>query len=204
MKNIVIIEDNFDHFQIIRKLIASTDIDVFPKEIHSGKDLCDFLTPVKGMIDTSDATTREKRKKEFFNSEQLKQDNGNKSVSLYIVDYQLLADNNTINGFKFCEYIDAIREGNVPAIILTVLDPNDIDVNQQKISFTNQFLNSKIEFDRKVQNQRYKKIKSWDENNKTIDEIVANSSELSTRLKDTINRLCKTKTEQTNAPYDID
>lgn len=201
MKNIVIIEDNFDHFQIIKKLIAGTNIDVLPKGICSGEDLCDFLTPVKGMIDTSDAITREERKKEFFNSEQLKQDNGNKSVSLYIVDYQLLADNNTINGFKFCEYIDTIREGDIPAIILTVLDPNDIDVNQQKISFTNQFPNSKIEFDRKVQNKRHSKIKNWDENNKTIDEIVTNSSELSTRLKDTINRLC-----QTNSPndYDID
>ncbi|GAB6010002.1 hypothetical protein [Dysgonomonas reticulitermitis] len=199
MKNIVIIEDNFDHFQIIGKLIADSDIDVFPKNINSGQELCDFLTPVKAFIDTADATTRENRKNEFSNSEKMKQNNCKISDSIYIVDYQLLADNNNINGLKFCEYIDDIREGKIPAILFTVLDLDDVNVIQQKNDFTNKFPNSKVEFERKVLNQANRRVKTWDEYKKNedgttkIDDIVTYSSELGTRLKNTINRLCPEK-----------
>ena len=190
MNNIVIIEDNYDHFQIIGKLIADEQNDVFPKNINSGQELSDFLTPIRAMIDTTDATTRQNRKNEFFESDNLKQSNQKISISLYIIDYRLLADTNTINGLKFCEYVEEIREGKTPAILLTILDLDRVDVLTQRNEFTNKYPNSRIEFERKTQNKQHKIIKNWDENDKTINEIVTNSSDLNTRLKNTINRLC--------------
>lgn len=200
MKNIVIIEDNFEHFQIISKLISSTEIDVFPKNINSGQDLCDFLTSVRAFIDTTDATERAKRINEFFDDMNLKQNGNNIQVSLYIADYQLLADNNFINGLRFCEYLSDIREGNIPAIILTIIDLNDVNVINQRHEFLNRFPESKIEFYRKVQDQTRNKIKNWDENGKSIDEIVNNCSQLSNNLKSTINRLCQLTSFQNNTP----
>jgi CheY-like chemotaxis protein len=202
MKNIVIIEDNFEHFQIIRKLISSNEIDVYPKNINSGQDLCDFLTSVRAFIDTTDATERAKRINEFFDDMNLKQNGNNIQVSLYIVDYQLLADNNYINGLRFCEYLSDIREGKVPAIILTIIDLNDVNVINKRHEFINRFPESKIEFYRKVQDQTRKKIKNWDENGKSIDEIVNNCSQLSSNLKSTINRLCQLTSFQSNTPYE--
>lgn len=202
MKNIVIIEDNFEHFQIISKLISSTGIDIFPKNINSGQDLCDFLTSVRAFIDTTDAIERAKRINEFFDDINLKQNGNNILVSLYIVDYQLLADNNYINGLRFCEYLSDIREGRVPAIILTIIDLNDVNVINQRHEFINRFPESKIEFYRKVQDQTRKKIKNWDENGKSIDEIVNNCSQLSNDLKSTINRLCQLESDQSIVPHD--
>lgn len=196
MKNIIIIEDNFNHFQIIKKLITDNEIDTYPKNINSGQDLCDFLTPVKAFIDTTDVITRVKRINEFLDDVNLKQNSRNIHKSLYIVDYQLLADNNYINGLKFCEYINDIREGKVPAIILTIIDLNTVDVNHQKNEFINKYPKSKIEFYRKVQDKRNKKIRNWDENGKNIDDIVSNSIELSSSLKSTINRLCQLVSEE--------
>lgn len=197
MKNIVIIEDTFDHFQITGKLVADSDSDVFPKNITSGQILSDFLTPVKAFIDTTDATIRSERIKEFFECEKMKSEGNKISVSAYIVDYQLLADTNRINGLKFCEYIEDIREGRVPVILLTILDLDDVDVISKKNEFTIKFPKSRIEFERKVQNKKYKRTRNWDEPKKTLEEIIENSSDLGTRLKNMIKRLCENhKTEE--------
>ncbi len=192
MKNIVIIEDNFLHFQIIGKLIKSHDINIFPNGINSDKELCDFLNPIRALIETTDANTRENRITEFFNNMHIAQD----QISIYIVDFQLLADSADINGLKFCEYINDIREGKVPAIILTISDLNQVDVLKQRTDFVNKFTKSKIEFDRKVQNKTGKKIKNWDQQGQNINAIIINSSDLSDRLKGTIDRLCNGNKEE--------
>lgn len=191
MKNIVIIEDTFDHFQITGKLVADSDNDIFPKDITSGQVLSDFLTPVKAFIDTTDAKIRAERIEEFFECEKMKSKDKRISVSAYIVDYQLLADTNRINGLKFCEYIEDIREGKVPVILLTILDLNDVDVISKKNEFRIKFPKSRIEFERKVQNKRYKRTRNWDEPNKTLEEIIDNCSDLGTRLKNLIKLLCE-------------
>jgi len=183
MKNVVIIEDIYEHFQIIGKLICGSDIDVFPKNINSGSELSDFLTPVRAFIDTTDATIREKNVKAFLGCEKIKDVD---PVSLFILDYQLLADNNNINCLKFCEYIEDIKNGKIPAIILTGVDLNEIDITGLKNNFVSTYPSSKIEFDRKIDNAG----RTWDIEKKNVDQIVLDSSELSTRLKGIIKRSC--------------
>lgn len=130
-KNILIIEDNYEHLQIIRTLLSGSDINTFPSlnDVDDDQKLAEFLTPINHMLAADDENIRNENKEKFLDSI-----NKTNLVDLFIVDFQLFADKNTCNGIKFCEYINDIKNGNTPVILLTKY--KDYDKVIKKTSIT--------------------------------------------------------------------
>jgi hypothetical protein len=204
MKNIVIIEDNFDHFRIISRLIAQSNIDVFPKQITSNRTLQKFLSPIRSMIIDSNSARRKKFQADFLGSDGLKRNGVLVPISLFIVDYELFKENRSITGIEFCKNIDDIIEGKIPVILLTILPGGKIDSEKENFIIDNPKTRGKIFKLRKLQDSNNEYDVTWDDGNETIvdndkkiEKVINNSNTIKRDLIKTIEALCNLTSKET-------
>jgi hypothetical protein len=199
-KNIVIIEDDYDHLQIVRNLINGNDINTFPsvQKVGDAPKLTNFLTYVNHMLAADNEKLRNEKRQKFL--QKILEAN---PISLYIVDFQIFTDKNVYNGIKFCEYIEDIREGNTPVILLTKFTDNEPLLNNTNITTLKsnlmlQFPKIRIEIVRKLQDNG----KTWDEGerdsneNLKVDNIVTNSLNTKNAILNYITLFCDTTKKQ--------
>lgn len=219
IKNIVIIEDDIKHFQIISRLIARNDVDVFPKGIidkeeekEKKNELQNFLSPIKAMLEDSDNARRKTFLDHFLLDDRLKKEGKSVPISLFIIDYELYRDHESITGIELCDNIEDIKEGRIPVILLTILTDGAID--NEKTRFVTK---SEKEYEKKYKTKGGAKIeklsktlnrgddgfvRTWNEDHREIDEILKDMrrySEIKDTLNSTIDRLCANKNNEINS-----
>jgi len=157
---IVIIEDDYRQFQIIRDLLIH-DYEIFPSITTEEQ----FKVIIAKMIRFLDEEDNE------FPAEF----NDYNDVAAFIVDYKLLEDSNK-TGIHFCELTECIKNGLTPVLFLTICP--DAEIENEIRNIENRIPN--IDFD------NLRKPELWDNKSKQVDDIVKDSKSLA--LKDSIKK----------------
>jgi response regulator RpfG family c-di-GMP phosphodiesterase len=174
---ILIIEDVYQHFQIIRDLLKE-DYDVLPTVINLHEFnlfYSDLLAYLKG------------EKADFLSSCD--------DISAFIVDYQLKAETETYTGIGFCKQTDNIWNGKIPVLFATILAEENPTNDISRIRDDNQ--NIKYDYLRKP--------KGWGNKTKKLDTLVSESVGFRDNMRTKINNLIEQPNNKSDdCDYEID
>jgi hypothetical protein len=148
-KKIVIIEDIYRQFQIIRELLRN-DYEILP----------DIKTEREFRLLRSDLMC-------FLNGEDkvfLPELDNYKNIDAFIVDYDLKQDSYK-NGILFCKQTDCISDGLKPVLFLTIVSKAEVENTIRNVRGEI----PKIVFD------NLRKPELWGDDSEKIDSIVGNS-----------------------------